>query len=100
MRFRLCETAMTLLVMASLASFAEAADRSSYPPDSRPHSRPVTQEDLNLLKSEKTRQTAVPTAPLAPTVLLQSDVVVNNVDPNLRNTDTLGGSEPGIAVDP
>jgi hypothetical protein len=67
---------------------AEESARSA-PPDTTPYTRPAVPEDFAPLG-----RAAIP---LLPGVFIV-DVVVNNTDPNLTNTDTFNDGETSIAV--
>ncbi len=91
MTMRLAKTAMVLLATAAVATFAEAADKSfmSAPPDTNNYSRPAIPGDFASKK-----------LPQLPLPIFVVDTVVNNTDPNLKNTDTFNDGEINIAVDP
>src|SRR5215471_9701044 len=82
MRFNTLENAVALFTLASL-SYAEAADTSvmSIPHDSNIYTRPAMPEDLRPVV---TRKAAMITSTLV------VDAVVNNTDPALKNSDTVG----------
>jgi hypothetical protein len=93
MKFRTVQTAIAFFVMASLVPRAEAVDTSgaSVPKDTHIYSRPTIREDFRLLRTPEA---------LAPFVANFSvvDAVVNNSNPALKNTDTVGGTELSIGV--
>src|SRR5215831_14240829 len=62
----------------------------SSPPDLTEYSRPAIAADQPLL----------PSAILANLPISVIDPVINNTDPNLKNTDTFGDGEPSIAINP
>jgi len=59
------------------------------PPDTTPYRRPATPED--------SAPRGIRAIPLVPGIFIV-DVVVNNTDPNLTNTDTFNDGETSIAV--
>ena len=61
------------------------------PPDTTPYRRPALREDY--------APKGIRPVPLTPAVFI-ADVVVNNTDPNLTNTDTLNDGETSITVNP
>ena len=61
------------------------------PPDTTPYERPTVREDF---APKGTRP-----IPLLPGLFIV-DAVVNNTDPNLKNTDTFNDGETSIAVNP
>ncbi len=83
MKFNTLENAVALFTLASLVSYAEAADKSvmSVPHDSNIYTRPAIPEDLRPL--------AKALAPIITSTLVV-DAVVNNTDPALKNSDTVG----------
>jgi hypothetical protein len=93
MKYHLAQTTVALFAMASLVPCAEAADKHfmSVPRDTHIYSRPAIHEDLRPLPTAKA---------LAPVVaeMLVVDAVVNNTNPALRNTDTIGGTEVSVAA--
>ena len=77
-------------VFACLSLLAQTGDvviggRSS-PPDLNNYSRAVLAED----------RIAAPTVLAIPVI----DLVINNTDPNLKNTDLFNDGEPSIAINP
>jgi len=82
MKFNTLESAVALFTLASL-SYAEAADMSvmSVPHDSNIYTRAAIPEDLRRLVTTKARII---------TSTLVVDAVVNNTDPALKNSDTVG----------
>src|ERR1700758_1790769 len=82
MKFITLETAVALFTLANL-SYAEAADDSvkSVPHDSNIYSRRAVPEDLRAIVAPKARII---------TSTLVVDAVVNNTDPALKNSDTVG----------
>ncbi|MGH6849212.1 MAG: hypothetical protein ACREDD_01975 [Methylocella sp.] len=93
MKFNTLENAVALFTLASLVSYAEAAEKGmSVPPDSKIYTRPAIPEDF--------RPPAAAGA-LAPFVanMLVVDAVVNNTDPALKNENSVGsGAEISIGV--
>src|SRR6266852_1351998 len=83
MKFNTLENAVALFTLASLVSYAQAADKSvmSVPHDSNIYTRPAIPEDLRPL--------AKALAPIITSTLVV-DAVVNNTDPALKNSDTVG----------
>src|SRR5438270_192551 len=71
---------------------AKESTRSA-PPDTRPYTRPALPED-----SAPRGVRAIPLLPGVSSIVV--DVVVNNTDPNLTNTDTFNDGETSIAVNP
>jgi uncharacterized repeat protein (TIGR01451 family) len=69
---------------------AEQSTRDA-PPDTTPYRRPAVREDF---APKGTRA-----IPLLPTVFIV-DLVVNNTDPNLTNTDTFNDGETSITANP
>ena len=65
----------------------------SAPPDTTPYTRPALPED-----STPRGVRAIPLLPGVSSIVV--DVVVNNTDPNLTNTDTFNDGETSIAVNP
>jgi len=61
------------------------------PPDTTPYRRPALREDY--------APKGIRPVPLTPAVFI-ADVVVNNTDPNLTNTDTFNDGETSITVNP
>ena len=61
------------------------------PPDTTPYRRPALREDY--------APKGIRPVPLTPAVFI-ADVVVNNSDPNLTNTDTFNDGETSITVNP
>lgn len=106
MRYRLnpVPCILTLLLIAPFA-FAQGQAPAylnqirDFPPDFNDYYRPEIPEDLAPMG-----QATLPTRQLdfgGPAVpVFIADVVVNNTDPNLKNTNTSGDSEPSIAVNP
>jgi hypothetical protein len=94
MKRRLAGTATAFLAAAGVATFAKADDRvRSYPPDLHNYSRAAVPGEIRPFRSART---------LSPFALPLTvvDAVVNNTDPNLKNTDTFNDGEVSIAVDP
>jgi hypothetical protein len=87
MNLRLAQTAVAFVVMASLVSYAKAADKSgkSTPRDTHTYSRPATPEDFRPLAAPKT-----PAAAAFIASMLVVDPIVNNVDPTLKNDSSAG----------
>jgi hypothetical protein len=86
---RLLAFAGMLLIGAGFAITSANADddgRSS-PHDTNKYTRDVDREDFGPLNDEQPKFFVV-------------DTVVNNTDPNLKNTDTFGDQEVSIAVNP
>lgn len=71
---------------------AKESTRSA-PPDTTPYTRPALPED-----SAPRGVRAIPLLPGVSSIIV--DVVVNNTDPNLTNTDTFNDGETSIAVNP
>src|SRR5438552_12277450 len=71
---------------------AKESTRSA-PPDTTPYTRPALPED-----SAPRGVRAIPLLPGVSSIVV--DVVVNNTDPNLTNTDTFNDGETSIAVNP
>jgi hypothetical protein len=71
------------------------------PPDSFPYSRQPIPEDFTPGGRPALPTRIAPSLPTAifPTAIV-ADVVVNNTNPNLINTDTANDGEPSIAIDP
>ena len=69
---------------------AEESTRDA-PPDTTPYRRPAVREDF--------APKGIRAIPLLPTVLIV-DVVVNNTDPNLTNTDMFNDGETSITANP
>jgi uncharacterized repeat protein (TIGR01451 family) len=69
---------------------AEESTRDA-PPDTTPYRRPAVREDF--------APKGIRPIPLLPTVLIV-DVVVNNTDPNLTNTDMFNDGETSITANP
>ena len=69
---------------------AEESTRDA-PPDTTPYRRPAVREDF--------APKGVRPIPLLPSVFIV-DVVVNNTDPNLTNTDTFNDGETSITANP
>jgi hypothetical protein len=61
---------------------------SDQPPDTTPYARALTREDTALGPA------------ISPPNTFVADVVVNNTNPNLKNTDTFNDGEPSIAINP
>jgi len=61
------------------------------PPDTTPYRRPALPEDY--------APRGIRAIPLVPSIFIV-DTVVNNIDPNLTNTDTFNDGEPSITVNP
>ena len=83
--------AIGLGLSAATPLWADESAKSS-PPDTTPYSRPAIPDD------------AAGQPPGAggagPTIIRVIDAVVNNTDPNLKNTDTFGDGEVSIAINP
>lgn len=84
---------------------APASEKSS-PPDTTHYIRPMTLEDLAPrgksalgAKTQKVDANAVNLLGSEPGIFIV-DVVVNNTNPNLQNTDTAGDGETSIAINP
>ncbi|MCI0599540.1 MAG: hypothetical protein L0Y50_09565 [Beijerinckiaceae bacterium] len=97
MKSHLRQTTAALLLMAEIVPFAKAAESArSFPPDTNNYVRPAVPDDADPLKSRSKAP-----APLQPGVTsFVVDTVVNNTNPNLRNTDTFNDGETSIAIDP
>ena len=107
MKPRFTSVISTLLWALFCLPFAAAQDRATvpvneirdFPPDFHDYFRPAIPGDLTPMG-----QPALTTKRLdfggPPIALFLADVVVNNTDPNLKNTNTSGDSEPSIAVNP
>jgi hypothetical protein len=94
MKHLLAQTTAALFAMASLVPCAEAADKRfmSVPRDTHTYSRPAVAEDFRPLAAPKTLSPIV-------TSILVDDAVVNNIDPALKDDDTVGvRTEVSIAV--
>src|SRR5215831_5828242 len=96
MKFHTVQTTTAFFTLASLVSYAEAADKSamSVPHDTTIYTRPAIAEDLRPL---------APTKALAPIIisLFVADAVVNNTNPALKNDDAAGfRGEVSIGVRP
>jgi hypothetical protein len=93
MKYDLTQTTVALFLMASLVPCAEAADKSfmSVPKDTHIYSRRAIPEDFRRIPTPGT---------LIPGVvnMLVDDAVVNNTDPSLKNTDSIGGTELSIGA--
>src|SRR6266487_1694202 len=78
----------------SSASKTNAVNEStnSVPKDTTPYVRPALPEDYKVVE-EGLPETISPFPPV-----FMVDVVVNNTDPTLINTDTRNDGEPSIAV--
>jgi hypothetical protein len=81
-------TGMLLFCAGSVVTSARADDdgRSS-PHDAKSHARDLDREDFGPVNDEQPKFFVV-------------DTVVNNTDPNLKNTDTFGDQEVSIAINP
>ena len=92
MRTRLIQTIASFTILSGVAPSAMAADSSvrSFPPDLNKYQRPAIAQD----------QVPQRLAPSAATTILVVDAVVNNTDPNLKNTDTFNDGEVSIAINP
>jgi len=97
MKSRLAKTTAALLLMAGIVPFTKAAESvRSFPPDTNNYVRPAVPDDAYPLKLRANAPT--PKQPgVTPFVV---DTVVNNTDPNLKNTDTFNDGETSIAIDP
>ena len=100
----------TGIVAQSAQAQEEAADVESLmssPPDTRPYVRPLVPEDLApggaVSLGAETQgydsSSATSLAGAAPVIFIV-DVVVNNTDASLTNTDTANDGEVSIAVNP
>lgn len=74
-------------------------DIRDFPPDFNDYFRSAIPEDL-LPMGQPALVTPVMNLGGPPVKLFVADVVVNNTDPNLKNTNTTGDSEPSIAINP
>jgi len=100
-------TIRALLCAVLCLSFAAAQDRGrvpvndirDFPPDFHDYFRPAIAEDLAPMGQPAFAKRLVDFG-RGPVSLFVADVVVNNTDPNLKNTNTSGDSEPSIAVNP
>jgi len=85
--------AASALAQSTAATRNEQSTNSS-PKDTTPYVRPAVPEDYKV--GEERLPEAI--SPFPPVFMV--DVVVNNTDPNLTNTDTRNDGEPSIAVNP
>ncbi len=92
---------LALSLLAAMATGQAKAQESpnSSPPDLTKYYRSVVPGDYapGGMKALPNRQPAG--LPFFPSVYV-ADAVVNNTDPNLKNTDTFGDSEPSLAINP
>jgi len=76
----------------------------STPKDTNTYTRPAVPADTGARPQSAPNGAAVPAAPVVPptttNVMRVFDVIVNNTDTNLKNTDTIGGTEASVAVNP
>jgi hypothetical protein len=72
------------LCLALCSTTLAWADSSSQPKDTTPYARPATPEDT----AGALPGTAAPDASPNVSIIRVVDTVVNNTDPNLKNTDT------------
>lgn len=84
-------TAASAIAAAFAAFAADNASIRSYPPDLNTYARPATPDD----RAAPPRAAAGPRA-----TVFVVDTVVNNTDPNLKNTDLFNDGETSIAVNP
>lgn len=88
-------TALLAVAMTGFVAVSAKADDSgrSSPPDTRVHARAVVSDDFDP------RQTGSKRSATQFDVFVV-DTVVNNSDPNLKNTDTFNDTEVSIAINP
>src|SRR5215475_4202562 len=80
-------------------SRVQVNDIRDFPPDFHDYFRQAIPEDLAPMGQPALAGRSADFGN-GPVSLFVVDVVVNNTDPNLKNTNTSGDSEPSIAVNP
>ena len=98
-----CSSLAVLFLISALNAQTSATthvnDIRDFPPDFNDYFRPAIPEDL-LPMGRPALGTPEMNLGGPPVKLFVADVVVNNTDPNLKNTNTSGDSEPSIAINP
>ena len=98
-----CSSLAVLFLISALNAQTSATthvnDIRDFPPDFNDYVRPAIPEDL-LPMGRPALGTPEMNLGGPPVKLFVADVVVNNTDPNLKNTNTSGDSEPSIAINP
>jgi hypothetical protein len=96
---------LNMIVVLSLATcFAApslaAESAKSSPKDTNNYSRPAISADTAGTKIQTTKPAVKPQVTGPVNIIKVIDAVVNNTDPNLKNTDTCNDGETSIAINP
>jgi hypothetical protein len=93
------------VVLSSIVSAAAQESVKSTPKDTNIYTRAAVAGDTRATAPAAPNPAAALGAPVAPPptttkVMRVFDVIVNNTNTNLKNTDTIGGTEASLAINP